>query len=852
MKYATGIELPIHRLLRAQSSLFGESTDADDPFGLQGGDDSTQMRIAGDFHDGSFGGGELVRCVIAATGLDEHERAVVGNEVVFEKGLRCAETLRKQPPEPPAADFRLWAVEADDAPLRVLAFRFAHGLVDAHPVAHGGDLAKGHAGLSHAKRSGVHADEDDTFGAAAKAPQIRLVRRPGVIERLIHIFDRRGEAQRSQSFTQGLGGGDQGFGRHHGMRCVEHCHVKPRKKNSYPQTWPILSALPESATHAPMIQTSMTLPRSATLLVLLLASALSAAAADRLEQWYNLMPKDTVGIIAIKNTPELLADWDQSSHAKFMQDDAAQRWMAPMRKSGDTPWDAFFKDAYGTGMYDTLQGYPGAVVSFLVINDVTQLTGNPPNVSLCEVAGKQQEIEARKAAEVTAKQQHNADLKLRTEDIGGVTVNIAAASGAADAPWTLAWAVVGDVLIEANTRTLMAYMIGAVKNGAADPPGAAREHLARIGKHTNSGGDAMIYFNGEKLLGLGQQALAAGEKKAKDEPPNAAAALGLDFKPQQIMDLLGAQELQAIALTLEMTDTQSRMDMTILHPLKPTGLLSIMRGSSGAVTLPAFMPADLMTGSVGHMSLGHIYDTVLGMVAKLGPMAMMATMQIGTFEQQLGFKIRDDLFGSLDDEFVQAQDGADETASQVIGFKIKDAEKLGVAINGLKTFIGAGFGAFEESDHLGFTVNTLKMATDASATTAIAYCNTGSYLLISTGPPDTLKKVLARMKSPDGPSLWDNARTQNLITRAPKNYNAISITDAGRLINMLATAAAALESQSGGKKAQNNSAAGGWFDADALPANDVFQRYFGSMLSTGYAHPDAIQVHYLIAPVAAP
>lgn len=596
---------------------------------------------------------------------------------------------------------------------------------------------------------------------------------------------------------------------------------------------------------------------AAALHFLLLANVLSVSAADRLEQWFNLMPKDTVGVIAIKNAPELLADWDRSSYAQFMKDDEVKRWLDPMHKNGVAPWDAFFKSAYGTGMYDKLSSYPGALVTFLVLSDFNEFGSNAPNVSLCEIAGRQGEIEAYKAAEVASLKKEMVGLKLRSEDIGGVKVNIAADSDNADASWTLAWAVVGDVLIESNTRHLMASMIGAVKNGAGDPPGAAREHLARIGGFTNHGGDAMVYLNGVKLLEFGRQALAAGEKDKKPDKPNAAAALGLDFGPQRMMDLFGAQELQALALTFEMEDTQSRMDVTVLHPSTPSGVLSLIRGSSGAVTLPAFLPADIQTGSVGRMSLGHIYDTVLGMITKLGPIAMMATMQIGQYERQLGFSIRDDLFGALDDEFIQAQDGEGEKTSQVMGFKIKDPARLGVALDGLKKIVAAGFGAFEASDYLGFSINTLNMPDAASAGFEGAYCNTGSYLLISSGPPETLKKILRRMKDPVGPSFWDNARTQDLISRAPKNYNAISISAAAPLINMLTTTAAALEAQAGGKKTKKKKAAGGdaagpgGLDASARPSNEIFQRYFGSMLSTGYAHPDAIQLHYLTTPVEA-
>jgi len=607
--------------------------------------------------------------------------------------------------------------------------------------------------------------------------------------------------------------------------------------------------------------------RASLLFSLLLASILPASAADRLEQWYNLMPKDTVGVIAIKNTPELLADWDKSSYAKFMQDDEAKRWMAPMRKDGEAPWDKFFKDTYGSGMYDTLKDYPGALVSYLVIGDLSQFDKNPPNVSLCEIAGKQKEIEAHKLAEVESKKKENADLKVRTEDIGGVSVQIAALSEAEDAPWVMAWAVVGDVMVEANTRALMEYMIGALKNNAGDPPGLAREHLTRIGQMTHGGGDMLIYFNGVKLLEFGEQALAAAEAKKNAEGKGNAG--GLNFQPKMFLDMLGAQELQAFALTAELTDTESRMDLTILHPEKPTGLLSLMRGSGNEVTLPAFIPAGILTASVSRVDFGTVYDSVLGMIGKLGPMAMIVTMQIPQYEGQMGFKIREDLFGSLADEVIQVQDGNGTKESQVMGFKIKDADKLGGVLEGLKRFVGAGFGAFEESDYLGFTINTLKLTQTSNAATEVAYCNTGKYLLISVGGQDTLKKILGRMKDPSGPSIWDNPHVQNLLSLVPKNYSAIGVTDAGRLMNTIATAAATLESKAGSAKAKAAAkkkgpgkkalapeeaaaaAATSWFDSSARPSNETFERYFGSLLSASYSHPDAIQVHYLTTPVEA-
>lgn len=606
--------------------------------------------------------------------------------------------------------------------------------------------------------------------------------------------------------------------------------------------------------------------RALAFFALLLASVLPASAADRLEQWYNLMPKDTAAIIAVKNTQEVLADWDQSTFAKFMQDEAVQRWMAPMRKEGDAPWDKFFKENYGSGMYETLKDYPGALVSFLVLDDFEKFKNNPPNVSLCEVAGKQEQIEAHKTAEVEAQKKLKPDLKIRSTEINGVPVQIAAEGEAEDAAWFTSWAVVGDVMIESNSRELMEYMIAAVKSGTGDAPGVAREHLARIAQHTGGGGDMLLYLNGVKLLQLADKAIAAEEAKKKEEG-KADAAAAFNITPQQIMDILGVQELQAVAFSMEMNGDQTRADIIVLHPEKPSGILSLMRTSGEDVVLPSFIPGDVLQGGVVRYDLTNLYDSLMGMVMKLGPMAMVLTMQLPAFEQQLGFKIRDDFFASLDDEMVTVQDGELVQQSQVIAFKVKDPDKIGGALESLKRFIGAGFGAFEETEYLGFKVNTLKLSQTGTAASEIAYCNTGKYLLLSVGGPATLNKVLSRMKDPSGPSIWDSAQVQKLLSIAPKNYGSASVTDVGSTISMLATAANMLEAQAGGAKnkkgpakkkgpgkkaaaddGEEAAASPPMLDPNAVPPKEVFQRYFGRMLGAQYSHPDALQIHYLAVP----
>jgi hypothetical protein len=199
----------------------------------------------------------------------------------------------------------------------------------------------------------------------------------------------------------------------------------------------------------------------------------------------------------------------------------------------------------------------------------------------------------------------------------------------------------------------------------------------------------------------------------------------MPIDPKAIFDALGTKEFQSLGFSMDLSDTQSRIDIALLHPEKPTGLISLLRGNQTEVNLPAFVPADALSAQVMRQSLEAVYDGLLGMVNKLGPMAMMATMQISQVEQQMGFKIKEDLFGSLDDEYVQANDGTAVASSQVMAIKVKDRAKLVGALDGLKRFVGQGFGAaFDESEYLGYTINTFKasQATAAgAASTEVAY-----------------------------------------------------------------------------------------------------------------------------------
>jgi hypothetical protein len=618
-----------------------------------------------------------------------------------------------------------------------------------------------------------------------------------------------------------------------------------------------------------------------TLLLAALLLALPAFAAEKVEQWINLMPKDTVGILAFKNMPELLADWDKSSFGKFMQDEESKRWLEPMKEDGETPWDKYFKGVYGTGLYDTLKDETGPAVAFFVPGDAAEMEKSKsiPFIGLSDASQNQpqQEEHKRKHREHLKKEQHP-DLKESTIDIAGVSVSIATSSEEADAPWVDSFCFVDGVMIEATNRKLMEYMIGAVKSGSGEASDEVRGHLERLAQLREGVADVTLYFNGTRILEVAKKAIAE-EEKNKDSKKAAPNPMG-DIKPEQIIEAVGLHEIKGIAITLDFADDRSRSDVLVFHPEKPVGILSWVSSGAKDVELPAFIADDVASGQVSTVEWLKMYDGLMGMLTKVSPqMGMMAGMYLAGFEQQNGFKIRDDFFGSLDGMNFQVSDSDGKVQSDVMGFKIKNGEKLGIALKGIQNALGGmGFAAFDESDYLGYKLNTLKASGSGSGTSAmpeIAYVNTGKYLLIGSGKLDALRKVLGRMKDPSGGSIWETPRAQAQIALLPKGYNGLGVTDSSKMISTVFNAMEMVSKQAAGQKKSatkkkgpgKGPAKGGDDDAkpaeaagDALakivdsknrPSDATFQKYFGTMMSGSYSHPDALHVQMLSTPVEA-
>ena len=189
--------------------------DADHPFGLQRPDHGAQVRVAGGQQRALLGHRQLVGGEVAAA-LEEHQRAVVGDEVLGEEGLGRAIAGAEQAPQALAAHLGARAGEAFHRPLRVDHARLPDRTLQPQPVARAGDLAEGHADLRHAEGARVHADEDHAAAAVAIALEVASMHLPGVVERVVDMGDGGREGQCVHRGGQFAGGVDQDAGGHVG------------------------------------------------------------------------------------------------------------------------------------------------------------------------------------------------------------------------------------------------------------------------------------------------------------------------------------------------------------------------------------------------------------------------------------------------------------------------------------------------------------------------------------------------------------------------------------------------------------------------------------------------------------
>lgn len=599
---------------------------------------------------------------------------------------------------------------------------------------------------------------------------------------------------------------------------------------------------------------------------LLLAALATGSTVMAKEEWLPLLPQKTIGVISIKNTPELVADWDGSSIGRFLEDPEVLKWIAPLFEEGEAPWDKMMKETSGVGLREELSIYPGASMAAFLMRDAESGSNDPIYLALSEMGDKKAELVASMEKQASVKLGNDSEMKAGEVEVEGVPVKFVGAGEGEDELWDSAWAEMNGVLIESNDRETMKEVIQSMQKGAGGVEDDLRANFGRFREIAEGEGDLVVYLDAGMMVEKLKETMAAKE----GGEPQAANP----FSPELVMGALSLDEIRGFGVSIDLQEGASRMDFALLHKEKPQGLVvNLMHGVDTKVELPGFVPADMASASVSRWSLLKFYDGLMATLNGFGPMVGgMVQMQMGGVEQQMGIKLRDDLFATTDDEIIQLSSipKAGGEPGQVMGIKLKDAKRFGAAMEAIKKMAGNGFGVFEEIEVAGFKVYKIKANLAAAQPDGqageMAYAVTKDYLLFSSGTMETLTKVLNRMQESSGPSLWDDVSVKSALAALPSNATGLGVSDGSAMMRTMMTAMMTAQGAVGGndgkekgKKGKGKAKSEGeedveveqWFDPEATPGDEVFERYFGKISSGSYSLDDAAHYRFVSQPSGA-
>ncbi|MBL9117120.1 MAG: DUF3352 domain-containing protein [Verrucomicrobiaceae bacterium] len=607
---------------------------------------------------------------------------------------------------------------------------------------------------------------------------------------------------------------------------------------------------------------------SSLFLTALLGLCVSAKSADRLQEWSRHLPENTVAVIQIKNMSEVVKDWEKSSINQFINDPDVKKWLAPALE-GESIADKFKKET-GSNFTDAVASTPGAaLIAFVVdLKKATKAEPKPELVVFADLPEGADKFNAVQAKQLEAyKKGKHPDAVIIQEELAGQQVSAIASSGEKNAKWLDCWAVIDNTLVEAYDRSSMESALNDMKSSR---PSALEKKITRQLEIGGKQSDVMLMIDLEPLIQLAEKAMT--ESMASGKSP-------LPVDPQAVLSALGLKELQGIGAAIDLEENQSTSDFALLYNEGANGLIqALFKGTSTEVALPAFVPKGVDGATVTRQSLGNIWQALMDGIQKLGPMAAMALAPIAATEQQVGMTLKDDLFGTMDDTFVEIQSfgppkGPLPNISKVTMIKLKDQQRFNAALEAIKKLIGNGFAMFEETEFEGHKIFAIKSSLTPDSPAAgggslFSYVVANDYVLFSQGEADLLHKVLLRLKNADGEGAWDDTEVQAAISGLPKDYHGVTFSKGGSIVKLLMTTMAQLQElgktkgskdtaskgpkgPKAGAKAPVNPAEMNWFDPSATPPDEVFSRYFGTGASALYTLPDAFQVRALMMPPAA-
>lgn len=348
---------------------------------------------------------------------------------------------------------------------------------------------------------------------------------------------------------------------------------------------------------------------------------------------------------------------------------------------------------------------------------------------------------------------------------------------------SLSWAWMGDSLLLGTRSAEFKAALVALTSGK-DALTASANYKA-VAKHVDSkGAEVEMFLNWGSMLDSGMEILDLAAKQARGRMAQELDIAGV----KRAIEALGLRSMTAMGYASRYENGKSISEGYTVSP-EPTrrGIMSAGKDSL-STTFLKWVPKDATGFDARKLDFASAYEGIMGAVRAYDPeRAKEVQDHLAKLEEHIGFKIQEDLFGALGDEFIwwsmpiasiaQAPDLA-------ALFKMRDEKKF---MKVVKSLVGMSDGTVEIDDveRGGHKMHILKINAEGGGSNPLAslivptFAFKNGYMVFGLSA-NNVKKNLERMDREDDAKgdIRSNPELAKLLEQMPKEgLSSLAYTD---------------------------------------------------------------------------
>jgi hypothetical protein len=338
-------------------------------------------------------------------------------------------------------------------------------------------------------------------------------------------------------------------------------------------------------------------------------------------------------------------------------------------------------------------------------------------------------------------------------------------------------AMVGSGLVVCTLADDMKEIVAAM-NAKTPMLGATNLYLATAKQVTTPGAECEMFVRPEPVIDFALSIVRTGIEQGEIDGVDMDGVL-------RAVDAMGLRNLGAMAMASSYVDgncvsrsysSTGKPDPTVTSKTIDTSFFK-------------WVPKDAVSFGGGTMNLISFYDTLVkGLQAYDPEIAKQLLGQLAKMEEQLGFKVRDDFFGSLGDHYIQwsmPMGSITSPPESAFLLKVTNEDKL---VNVLKNLakLSNGLVEIEEGEKRGVKAYQVRINFEPPQGMGMnpfdmlqpTFAFKGGYMVVGFTASD-VKRVFQRMDREDDPKgdIRSNKEFAAIAASIPAGVDSISFTD---------------------------------------------------------------------------